>query len=171
MNSNTHIALCDIAMFAHIPNLIYLAPTTKEEYLQMFKYATTQKDHPIAIRVPVQMIESGQEDTTDYSIHNKSQIVQQGNDIAIIGVSNLLPLALKTAQKYKEDTGKNITVINPKFLTGLDGHRISSFYGMTEMKVKNYGISKAFHTDFNADELLAQHGISVDQLVTYMKNS
>ena len=92
---------------------------------------------------------------------------------------------------------KNITVINPKFLTGLDeellndltnnhrliitledgeleggyGHRISSFYGMTEMKVKNYGISKAFHTDFNADELLAQHGISVDQLVTYMKNS
>ena len=60
MNSNTHIALCDIAMFAHIPNLIYLAPTTKEEYLQMFKYATTQKDHPIAIRVPVQMIESGQ---------------------------------------------------------------------------------------------------------------
>lgn len=104
MNSNTHIALCDIAMFAHIPNLIYLAPTTKEEYLQMFKYATTQKDHPIAIRVPVQMIESGQEDTTDYSIHNKSQIVQQGNDIAIIGVSNLLPLALKTAQKYKEDT-------------------------------------------------------------------
>lgn len=197
MNSNTHIALCDIAMFAHIPNLIYLAPTTKEEYLQMFKYATTQKDHPIAIRVPVQMIESGQEDTTDYSIHNKSQIVQQGNDIAIIGVSNLLPLALKTAQKYKEDTGKNIAVINPKFLTGLDeellndltnnhrliitledgeleggyGHRISSFYGMTEMKVKNYGISKAFHTDFNADELLAQHGISVDQLVTYMKNS
>ena len=163
----------------------------------MFKYATTQKDHPIAIRVPVQMIESGQEDTTDYSIHNRSQIVQQGNDIAIIGVSNLLPLALKTAQKYKEDTGKNITVINPKFLTGLDeellndltnnhrliitledgeleggyGHRISSFYGMTEMKVKNYGISKAFHTDFNADELLAQHGISVDQLVTYMKNS
>lgn len=43
MNSNTHIALCDIQMFAHIPNLIYLAPATKEEYEQMFKYATTQR--------------------------------------------------------------------------------------------------------------------------------
>lgn len=47
------------------------------------------------------MIESGQEDTTDYSIHNKSQIVQQGNDIAIIGVSNLLPLALKQLKNTK----------------------------------------------------------------------
>ena len=30
--------------------------------------------------------------------------------------------------------------------------------------VKNYGISKAFHTDFDADELLAKNGMSVDNL-------
>ena len=67
MNSNTHIALCDIQMFAHIPNFIYLAPTSKEEYNQMFKFATTQRKHPIGIRVPVTFISTGIEDNTDYS--------------------------------------------------------------------------------------------------------
>jgi len=76
MNSNTHIALCDIQMFAHIPNLIYLAPTSKEEYNQMFKFATTQKEHPVGIRVPGNMIETGIEDTTDYRIYNKNMECQ-----------------------------------------------------------------------------------------------
>lgn len=195
MNSNTHIALCDIAMFAHIPNLIYLAPTTKEEYLAMFRFATTQREHPVAIRVPAFFVESGNEDTTDYSILNKSEVVSKGSDIAIIGVSNMMELAKKAAEKYEEETGKKVTVINPKFLTGLDeellnglkenhhlvitledgeveggyGQRVAGFYGTADMKVKNFGISKAFHTDFVADELLDQHGISVDKLVSYMK--
>lgn len=195
MNSNTHIALCDIAMFAHIPNLMYLAPTTKEEYLAMFRFATTQREHPVAIRVPAFFVESGNEDTTDYSILNKSEVVSKGSDIAIIGVSNMMELAKKAAEKYEEETGKKVTVINPKFLTGLDeellnglkenhhlvitledgeveggyGQRVAGFYGTADMKVKNFGISKAFHTDFVADELLDQHGISVDKLVSYMK--
>lgn len=196
MNSNTHIALCDIQFFAHVANLIYLAPASKEEYLQMFKFATTQKEHPVAIRVPGKLIETGIPDTTDYSIYNKSQIVQSGSDIAIIGVSTLLGLAKDTAAKYKEETGKEITVINPKFLTGLDeelleglkknhrlvitiedgeleggyGQRVAGFYGDTSMKVKNFGISKAFHTEFNPDELLAENGMSVEKLIDYMKN-
>ncbi len=50
MNSNTHIAICDIQMFAHISNFVYFAPTTREEFDQMFKYATSQKYHPTGIR-------------------------------------------------------------------------------------------------------------------------
>ena len=59
MNSNTHLGIYDIPMISHIPNLVYLAPTSKEEYLAMFKYATTQKAHPIAIRIPMMMPETG----------------------------------------------------------------------------------------------------------------
>ena len=75
MNPNTHIALCDIAMFAHIPNLIYLAPTTKVE--SIYKCLNMQ--------LPRNTIElqseshrkrhQSQEYITHYSIHNKSQIV------------------------------------------------------------------------------------------------
>lgn len=197
MNTNTHIALCDIQMFAHIPNLIYLAPTSKEEYQQMFKFATTQKEHPVAIRIPAVFTQSGIEDITDYSIYNKNKVEIKGSKVAIFAVGVMLPMALETAKKVKEETGLEITVVNPKFLTGLDeelltelkenhqliitledgeliggyGQTIASFYGDMDIKVKNYGISKAFHTDFKADELLAENGMSVEQLTAYIKKS
>ena len=190
MNSNTHIALCDIQMFAHIPNLIYLAPTSKEEYNQMFKFATTQKEHPVGIRVPAKFIETGVEDTTDYSIYNKNKVEQKGEKVAIFAVGQLITMAKEVAKKIKEEEGLDITVINPRFLSGLDeqlldslkenhkliitiedgelmggyGQNIASYYGEDNIMVKNYGISKAFHTDFDADELLAKNGMSVDNL-------
>ena len=34
----THLGLYDIPMLSNIPNLVYLAPTTKEEYLAMLDY-------------------------------------------------------------------------------------------------------------------------------------
>ncbi|MDO5522098.1 MAG: 1-deoxy-D-xylulose-5-phosphate synthase, partial [bacterium] len=195
MNSNTHIAMCDIQMFAHIPNLIYLAPTTKEEYQQMFKFATAQKDHPVGIRVPGSFVSTGVKDTTDYTIYNKNKVEIKGSKVAIVAVGVMMQMALETAKQVKEETGVEITVINPRFLTGLDeellnelkedhqvvltledgelmggyGQNIASFYGDTNMKVKNYGISKAFHTDYNADELLAENGMSVAQLTNYIK--
>ncbi len=194
MNSNTHIALCDIQMFAHIPNLIYLAPASKEEYIQMFKFATTQEKHPIGIRVPGNMILTGIKDETDYSKYNKNKIEQKETKIAIFAVGVLVPMTMKVAQKVKEEIGLDITVVNPRFLTGLDeellnelkkehelvitiedgeimggyGQNIASFYGDSDIKVKNYGISKAFHTDFEADKLLEENGISVDKLTKFI---
>ncbi len=195
LNSNTHIGLCDIQMFAHIPNLIYLAPTTKEEYFQMFKFATTQKEHPVGIRVPANLPESGVKDETDYSKYNKNKVEKEGSIVALFAVGVLMPLAIKTAKKVKDETGLDITVINPRFLTGLDeellnelknkhqlvitiedgelmsgyGQNIASFFGNSDMKVLNYGISKAFHTDFNPDELLRENGISLEKLANVIK--
>ena len=106
-----------------------------------------------------------------------------------------MPLAMKAAQKVKEETGLDITVVNPRFLTGLDeellnelkkehqlvitiedgelmggyGQNIASFYGNSDMRVLNYGISKAFHTDFDPDELLKENGISVENLANVIK--
>ena len=196
MNSNTHIALCDIQMFAHIPNLIYLAPTTKEEYEQMFKYATTQKDHPVGIRIPASFVSSGIKDETDYSVL-KNKVEIQGEKFAIFAVGCMLALAKKVAEKIKEEIGIQITVINPRFLTGLDielleklkknhthiltledgelvsgyGQNIASYYGYSDIKVKNYGISKAFHTDYDPIELLAQNGMSVENLSQYIQEN
>ena len=197
MNSNTHIALCDIQMFAHIPNFIYLAPTTKEEYNQMFKFATTQKEHPVGIRVLGSFKSTGIEDTTDYSIYNKNKVEKEGSKVAIFAVGPMLQMALDVAKKVKEELNEDITVVNPRFLTGLDvelleklkqnhnlvitledgelfggyGQNIASYYGQSDMKVKNYGISKAFHTDFEADKLLEENGMSVEKLFEEIKNN
>ena len=195
MNSNTHIALCDIQEFAHVPNLIYLAPSCTEEYKKMFDFSTTQKEHPVAIRVPGNMVSSGIEDNTDYSIYNKNKVMKKGSKVAIFAVGILVPMAMEIAKKVKEDIGLDITVVNPLFLTGLDeellnklkenhdlvitiedgelmggyGQNIASFYGDTDMKVKNYGISKEFHTDFVAEKLLEENGISVDKIAKVIR--
>ena len=191
MNSNTHLGIYDIPMISHIPNLVYLAPTNKEEYLAMFKYATTQKSHPVAIRIPVMMPETGVEDMADYAVLNKFQVVGKGSDVAIIALGDFFGLGKQIADKYKELTGKNATLINPKFIIGIDealleslksdhklvltledgvveggfGQTIASFYGLSDMKVKNYGIKKSFPTDFEPEELMKENGISVEQIM------
>lgn len=189
MNSNTHTALCDIQMFAHIPNMDYLAPASKEEYEQMFKYATTQKKNPVAIRVPGSFVSTGKADSTDYSVL-KNKVEVEGSDVALFAVGVMLPMAQEAAKIIKEKMGKQITVVNPRFLNGLDedllnslsknhkviitiedgllmggyGQNIASFYGNSEIKVINHGISRKFHTDFTPEEILAEHGMSAEKL-------
>lgn len=195
MNSDTHIALCDIQMFAHIPNFIYLAPATRKEYNQMFKFATTQKEHPVGIRIPTKFLDLDYDDNTDYSLYNKNKVINKGSKVAIFAIGQMLEMALDVAKKAKEEMDLDITIVNPRFLTGLDeellnslkedhelvitledgelmggyGQNIASFYGEDKMLVKNYGISKKFHTDFKAEELLDENGMSVEKIIKDIK--
>lgn len=52
MNDVTHLGIYDIPMMSNIPKLVYLAPTTKEEYLAMLDWSVEQNKHPVAIRIP-----------------------------------------------------------------------------------------------------------------------
>lgn len=113
-----------------------------------------------------------------------------------IAEENAVSMASGIAKKVKEELDLEITVINPRFLTGLDiellkslkenhqliitiedgeliggyGQNIAFFYGESLIKVKNYEISKEFHFDFNPEELLVENGMSVQNLVDYIKN-
>ncbi|MBN6077837.1 1-deoxy-D-xylulose-5-phosphate synthase [Aggregatibacter actinomycetemcomitans] len=192
MNDVTHLGFFDIPMIAHIPNLVYLAPTSKEELMAMVAWGLHQNEHPVAIRMPVgAVIETGVPDTTDYSQLNKFQVTRRGKKIALVGLGNFFHLANQVADKLATDHDIHATVINPKFATGLDkdllselmadhdvvftledgvitggfGQNISGFYGATDVKVKNYGIAKEFHDRYNADELLKANGTSVEQIV------
>lgn len=186
--SNTHLGTCDIQLFTSVPNLIYLDPSCTEEYLAMLDYATTQKSHPVAIRVPNRLYCRGYADQTDYSVL-KYSFVNKGSEVAIIATGPVLKFAMLACEELKV-SGKNITVISPRFLSGVDeellegllkdhkyvitaedgqvdggfGQRISAFYGTYDMKVINLGVSKKFHSDFNPDELLKESGISKDGL-------
>lgn len=53
MNDVTHLCLFDIPLISNIPNMVYLAPTCREEYFAMLEWGIRQKDHPVVIRVPV----------------------------------------------------------------------------------------------------------------------
>lgn len=193
MNDVTHLGLFDIPMMGNIPNMVYLAPTCKEEYFAMLEWGINQKDHPVAIRVPVKggMISSSVEDTTDYSILNKYKMNKKGKDVAVIALGDFYQLGEEVVETLAKEKGIEATLINPKFITGLDeemlaslkedhklvitledgileggfGEKIASYYGPTDVKVKNYGIKKSFPDRYVAEELMKENGVSLEQIV------
>ncbi len=193
MNSDTHIALCDIQEFSHIPNLTYLAPATKKEYKAALKFATSRSKYPVGIRVPSFWCELANDNLTDFT---KNMIVNNGAKVAIIAVGPMLKMALEVSKVIKEKLNKDITIINPINLSNLDyvtldslknnhrliitledgelqggyGLNIASYFGNTDFKVINYGISKKFHNDFKAEELLEKCGMSVEKLVKVIED-
>lgn len=188
----THLGIFDIPLMSNIPNLTYLAPTNKEEYQAMLEYAYKQTAHPLAIRVPFgEMVSSGQVDNTDYSILNKYKVTNNGEKVAIIGLGNFYHLGERVAKNLKEKHNINATVINPKFITGVDvelleslkanhnlvitledgvidggfGEKITRFYGNSNMKVLNYGAKKEFTDRVPLDELYKRYRLTPLQIV------
>lgn len=168
MTDVTHLGLQDIPMLSNIPGLVYLAPTTKEEYLSMLDWSVEQKEMPVAIKLPGgDMISDGREVTKDWSQLNTYEVTEKGSKIALIGLGTFYSLALQTAEML-EKKGIHATVINPYYITGLDeglleklkadhdtvvtledgilnggfGEKIARFYGSSDMKVYNYGLKK-----------------------------
>ena len=192
MNDESHLGFFDIPFLSHIPNFVYLAPTNKEEHLAMLEWAINQNENPVAIRVPVgSVIETGEEDKTDYSILNKNKVEKFGEQVAIFGVGNFYNLAEKVAEQLKLEHNIEVTLVNPRFLTGLDkellnslkdnhklvvtvedgiveggyGQTVASYLGNTELKVQNYGINKKFYDRYNVEELMEENGLTVDNIV------
>ena len=169
MNDVTHLGLYDIPMISNIPNMVYLAPTSKEEYFAMLDWSIEQTEHPVAIRIPCNgVISDGRAPDTDYSNINKFKVEQKGEKIAILALGDFYQLGEELAKEIKEKLNITPTLINPRYITGLDeellnelkqnhnqvitledgileggfGEKIASFYGNTDMKVKNFGIKK-----------------------------
>ncbi len=176
----THLGSFDIPLISNIPNIVYLAPTNKEEYLAMLEYSYSQNDRPIAIRVPnIPLVSSGIKDNTDYSILNKFKLIEKGEKIAILGLGNFFNLAKELKKEIKSKLNIDATLINPIFMTGVDcdlledlksehnivitledgildggfGEKIARFYGNSDMKVFNYGGIKEFTDRISLDEL------------------
>ena len=196
MNDVTHLGLYDIAMMSNIPNLVYLAPTSKEEYFAMLDWSIEQDKYPVAIRIPCNgVISDNREVQKDYSNLNKYKIERQGNKVAVIALGDFYQLGEQITNKIKEKLKFEPTLINPRYITGLDnklleelkkehelvitledgileggfGEKIASFYGTTNMKVKNYGIRKSFPDRYIVDELLKENGITVEQIIVDIK--
>lgn len=191
MTDVTHLGLQDIPMLSNIPGLVYLAPTTKEEYLSMLDWSVEQKEMPVAIKLPGgDMISDGREVKKDWSQLNTYEVTEKGSKIALIGLGTFYFLALQTAEML-EKKGIHATVINPYYITGLDeglleklkadhdtvvtledgilnggfGEKITRFYGSSDMKVYNYGLKKEFLDRYDVNEVLKENHLTAEQIV------
>ena len=192
MNDVTHLGIYDIPMMSNIPNLVYLAPTTKEEYLAMLDWSTEQREHPVAIRIPCcDFISTGEKVTKDFSVLNKYEIKEQGTDVAFIGLGTFYSLAQSAAKLYEQKTGKKATVINPYYITGVDtdlleslkadhktvvtiedgildggfGEKIARFYGNSDVRVLNFGLKKEFLDRYDVQTVLKDNKLTAEQIV------
>jgi 1-deoxy-D-xylulose-5-phosphate synthase len=190
MNDVTHLGIYDIAMLSNIPNLVYLAPVSKQEYFAMLNWSIEQKDYPVAIRVPMNIIEADENVDTDYGTLNKYKIMKKGEKAAIIALGSFYQLGEQAAQLLEEMLGCEVTLINPRYITGTDdelleelkknhsvvatiedgilnggfGEKIARFYGADDMKVLNFGLEKAFYDRYNPQELLEENHLTPKQI-------
>ena len=187
----THLCTFDIPVISNIPNIVYLAPTCKEEYIKMLDWSVNQKEHTVAIRVPMEVTSSGIEDTYNYSVLNKYKMAEQGNTVALIGLGTFFDKAREVKELLKSKLNINATLINPRYITGLDeemlnslksdhkvvvtledgelnggfGEKVASYYGKTDMKVLNYGSLKEFTDRTPIDELYTRYRLT-PELIT-----
>lgn len=196
-NDVTHLGIFDIPMMSNIPNLVYLAPTNCEEYLAMLDWSIEQNKYPIAIRIPRNGVHHVTKKVdSDYSDLNKNLVTRKGGNIAVFALGDFYQLGEELCEHIEKEIGIAPTLVNPRYITGLDvdllnslkenhqvvltmedgvldggyGQKIASFYGPSAMKVMNYGLKKEFIDRFNANDILKENKITVEDMINDLKN-
>lgn len=188
----THMGLFDIALLSNIPNLVFLCPTNKQEYLAMLDWSIEQNKFPTVIRAPRNGVyEADREVDKDYSNINKFEVVQEGSEIAIIAAGDFFQLGEKTVELIEKTIKKRVTLINPRYVSGIDkellkelkekhsivvtledgildggfGQKIAGFYGDSQMKVLNYGFKKEFIDYYDTEKILKDNRIDSELIL------
>lgn len=191
MTDVTHLCHFDIPLLSGIPNLVFLAPTNREEYLAMLDWSLAYDRHPVAIRVPVGEPRSATRPVpTDFSELNKSELVSRGKDVAILGLGNFFALGEQVCSALK-DRGIETTLINPRFISGLDeslldslvsdhrlvvtledgaleggyGEKVARHFGPTSVKTLCFGARKEFVDRYAPADFFAANHLTVPQIV------
>jgi 1-deoxy-D-xylulose-5-phosphate synthase len=191
MTDVTHLGIFDIPMISNIPNLVYIAPTTKEDYLAVLDWSIEQTDYPVAIRVPVaELVSTGKPCTKNFAELNKYEVAQQGGKIAVIALGSFYGMGEQAAKLIEEKTGTAPTLINPYYITGIDtelleslkkdhdvvvtledgvldggfGEKIARFYGPSDVKVINFGLKKEFLDRYNPADVLKENRLTPEQI-------
>lgn len=188
--NDTHAGLYDIALLSNIPNLTYLAPANKQEYLAMLDWALEQKKSPVAIRVPwngVYYANGAVE--ADYS-EVRYDITQRGSKVAILALGGFYQLGEQAAGLLRQRTGIVPTLVNPRFITGVDndaldelaqdhslivtledgilsggfGAKIAQYYALSNTKVLNRGFSMDVPHRYNVQDMLRRNRLTPEQI-------
>ena len=162
-----------------------------EEYLAMLDWSVEQNSYPVAIKVPGgEMISDGKAVTKDFSKLNTYEVIQKGSKVAVIGLGVFYSLGEKAAELIAEKTGVQPTLVNPYYITGLDeallddlkkdheivvtledgildggfGEKIARYYGVSDMKVLNFGLKKELLDRYDVQEVLEKNHLNAEQI-------
>lgn len=191
MNDITHICLFDIPMLCSIPGLVYLAPTTCEEYIAMLRWAIRQDRMPVALRVPTNgVVHTSETVDEEYACEAKFKMTHRGSKVAVIAAGSFYQKG-ENVVRLLADKGIDATLINPRYLNEVDaemldalktdhqlvvtledgckdggfGERIAAYYGASDMKVLVGGVKKGLYDRYDVGQLLSDNRLLDDQIV------
>ncbi|MDR2833450.1 MAG: 1-deoxy-D-xylulose-5-phosphate synthase [Streptococcaceae bacterium] len=180
----THLGTFDIPLISNIPNITYLMPTNKEEYLAMLDWSVEQTEQSVVIRVPnTQVTSTGNHVTFNGDLSYK--VIEKGSKIAILALGQYFEKGREIAKEL------GATLINPVSATHLDtkmleelkqthdiivtledgqieggfGEKIANYYSSSTMKVLTKGATKRFSSRESMDDLFARYGLENEQIV------
>jgi 1-deoxy-D-xylulose-5-phosphate synthase len=185
----THHGLFDISYLRGIPNVIHMVPKDEDELADMMQTAL-EHNGPIFIRYPRGTGPGVTVKAQPVALPiGKSEIIRDGDEIAILGLGALLPMAVELADTLERD-GRSAAVINPRFVKPLDremlahyAHKVQAFVtfedhvlmggfgsavleALSEMgfrtPVVRIGWPDRFIEHGKVEALRAKHGISVE---------
>lgn len=184
----THLGFFDIPMLGAMPGLPYLAPTCREEYLDMLTWALEQDEGPVAIRVPVAGVESRPGFVRPRAGYAHGwEVVRKGHDVAVLALGDLLPLGGRVADELAR-RGVGATLVNPRLATSPDegllkglaernrvivtledgildggfGERCARALSADDARVLCYGLPREFADRYDPEELLARCGMTAE---------
>ena len=191
--SETHLSFFDISMLGGLPNMHYLAPACMEEYLSMLSWSLDHREHPVAIRVPgiglVSRPDLAPAEGDDYGVA-RYNVVRQGRDVAVLALGDFFELGERVANRLAAEYGIEATLVNPRYATELDrefldslaaehrivvtledgildggwGERVACYLACTPVRARTFGIAKGFPDRYDPNELLAQNGMTVENM-------
>lgn len=190
----THLGIFGISIFSNIPNLLLLCPTSKEELLDVLEWSINQEKYPVMILLPGNEV-AKRNSITNFDDINKYKLEQAGKNVAIIALGDFYQMGEELSKKINNELGFLPTLINPLYASGIDnilldellkehklvitledgildggfGEKIASYYGDSDIKVKNFGLKKKFYDRYNPLELLKEEGIDTESIINYIK--
>ena len=190
----THLGIFAISMFSNIPNLVIMAPSSKNELLEMMDYAIFKSNHPTMILLPGDKVVE-RKISLPISNINKFEVTNEGKDVAIIALGDFYSKGLELYNSLKEELNINPTLINPRFASGIDkelldsllpnhkliitmedgiieggfGNKIANYYSDKDILVKTYGLEKRFYDRYNPKELLKELKMDTDSILDFVK--
>lgn len=187
-DGETHQGIFDLSFLSSIPNIIIMAPKNFEELDKMLEFGVNL-DKPVFIRYPRGGENFSFESTEDIEL-GKAEIVQEGTDLSIIAIGNMVGRAEEVASLLPE---KSVEIINARFLKPLDEETILNSIRKTgycitiednllkgglgsavveavnksdiqDVKIKNFGYDDTFVEHGTVKELEDKYGLSAEKI-------
>lgn len=120
----THHGLFDLSYLRSLPNMVVMAPKDENELARMLTTAINHEG-PIALRYPRGNGVGVALDETPAPLPlGKAEVLCKGDDLLILALGSMVPVAETAAGKLAED-GINATVVNARFVKPLDAALIT----------------------------------------------